>query len=228
MPQLNGNQLKLLALASMTLDHMGLLLFPHILVLRVIGRLAFPIFSFMIAEGWQYTHDRKRYFLTLLVLGIAFQLVYLVVDNSLHLCIFITYVLSLCLIGAVEWAQKQTGRRAWLVPAFVVVAELFLCEGLPWVLLQYGFDVDYGFFGVLLPALVYFPRSKRAKLGWLAVGLLALSLRLGWVQIACLLSLPVLYIYNGKRGKLRLKNLFYIYYPAHLAGLWCISMLVSG
>ena len=58
---LTGNQLKLLALFAMTCDHVGLQLLPQFIILRIIGRLAAPLFAYMIAEGCRYTHNRGRY-----------------------------------------------------------------------------------------------------------------------------------------------------------------------
>ena len=59
---LNGNHLKLIAAFTMLLDHVGILLFPQIRLLRILGRLAYPIFAFMIAEGCRYTKNKLRYF----------------------------------------------------------------------------------------------------------------------------------------------------------------------
>ena len=67
-PQLTSNELKLFALVVMTVDHIGALLLPQYSVLRIIGRLAFPIFAYMIAEGCAHTSSRLRYFLTILCL----------------------------------------------------------------------------------------------------------------------------------------------------------------
>ena len=72
---LNNNQLKILALVTMTADHVGLQLLPQYDILRVIGRLAFPIFAYMIAEGCRYTRDRKRYLLTLALMAAVYQIV---------------------------------------------------------------------------------------------------------------------------------------------------------
>ena len=58
-PGLTGNQLKLIALITMTIDHIGFMLLPQVKILRAIGRIAFPIFAYMIAEGCQYTRNRK-------------------------------------------------------------------------------------------------------------------------------------------------------------------------
>ena len=58
---ISGNQLKIIALVAMTWDHMGKQLFPQIGWLQIVGRLAFPIFAYMIAEGCAYTKNRKKY-----------------------------------------------------------------------------------------------------------------------------------------------------------------------
>ena len=60
---LSGNALKLIAAAAMVVDHAGLMFFPGNLLPRILGRLAYPIFAFMIAEGSKYTRSRKKYFL---------------------------------------------------------------------------------------------------------------------------------------------------------------------
>ena len=62
-PGLTGNQLKLIALFAMTCDHVGMQIFPQLLWLRMIGRLAMPIYAFMIAEGCRHTRNRKKYLL---------------------------------------------------------------------------------------------------------------------------------------------------------------------
>lgn len=62
MKQLTKNQLKILAMVCMTIDHIGAMLFPQAVWLRVIGRLAFPLFSYCIAEGCRYTRNKARYF----------------------------------------------------------------------------------------------------------------------------------------------------------------------
>ena len=60
---LSGNMLKIIAAVSMFIDHMGAVLFPGVMIFRILGRIAFPIFAFMIAEGCRYTKNRIKYFL---------------------------------------------------------------------------------------------------------------------------------------------------------------------
>ena len=68
---LSALDLKLLAMAAMLVDHMGYLLFPTAMWMRYVGRLAFPIFAFQIAEGWYRTHDREKYTLRLLICAVV-------------------------------------------------------------------------------------------------------------------------------------------------------------
>ena len=73
---LTGNALKIIAAASMTLDHIGVILFPQVEILRILGRLALPIFAFMIAEGCKYTRNRRKYFGMVFGLGTVCLVVY--------------------------------------------------------------------------------------------------------------------------------------------------------
>ena len=68
---LSNNQLKILAIITMFIDHFGLQLFPQLKILRIIGRIALPIFAYMIAEGCFYTKNRLKYLLQLLILGLG-------------------------------------------------------------------------------------------------------------------------------------------------------------
>ena len=88
---LTGNQLKLLALIAMTCDHVGLQLLPQFIILRIIGRLAAPLFAYMIAEGCRYTHDRGRYLGRLLGMAALCQIAYFAAMRSLYQCIFVTF-----------------------------------------------------------------------------------------------------------------------------------------
>lgn len=218
---LTGNQLKLIAMLTMTIDHIGVILLPQYRILRIIGRLSMPIYAFMIAEGCHHTHDRKAYFLRLLGLALLCQVVYAAVDRSLYQCILVTFSLSVGLICAVEnaWDKKTPG--SLLAAAGLTAAVYLICEKLP--LFLPGFHVDYGIWGVLLPVIVYFGGRDIVAFG---LGVLLLCLSIGHTQWWAMLSIPLLALYNGQRGTHRLGWLFYLYYPAHLVILYAISYLV--
>ena len=225
---LSGNQLKLIALVSMTLDHLGLLLFWQHLAFRIVGRLAFPIFAWMIAEGCRYTRSMGRYLGMMAAVATLCQIVYFVTLRSLDMCIMVTFSLSVSLCWLIKLAQEKKNILFGFLAAFGVIALFFITDILP-ILLQdkADFGVDYGFLGVMLPVVLYLCKGKRMQLLLAAGILLLMALWSVWkVQIFALLALPLLALYNGKRGKWKLKWLFYIYYPAHLAVIWLLGMLI--
>ena len=219
--------LKMIAAASMLLDHMGLILFPNLAVLRIAGRLAFPLFAYCVGEGFQYTRSRKRYFLQIFLLGLVCQAAYAASGGELHyLGVLLTFSFSILLMWAADMAgalwRSKTGRgRAWLTAAGVIA-------GL--ILLLHAVEVDYGLFGILLPVFAYAGRNRREKLLLFSLGLVALCIDLtkhgGFdIQWWSLFSLPVLCLYNGRPGKYRWKSFFYVFYPAHLLLLYLLAML---
>ena len=219
---LTGNALKILAAVFMTADHAGILLFPRSTFLRIIGRLAFPIFAYMIAEGCRYTRNKKRYLGGILSLAVLCQAVYFVVDGSMYLSILFTFSLSILTIYALQRYQAvPTAGNALLLAGTVCGVYL----------LNQWFTIDYGFFGCIVPVLAALPRQQdsgvnRRRIALFSVGLALLSLDLGGIQPYCLLSLPLLLLYSGKRGKANLKYFFYLFYPIHLAVLQGLAFLL--
>ena len=222
---LNGNQLKIIALLTMTLDHMYVMLFPDQLWLHILGRIAFPIFAFMVAEGCRHTRNKKKYLAIILTEGIILQLIFGLAMKSLYMNILITLSLSIIVIYALEGVERRTDAKSVTIFALVLAAVVFLALGLPRLLPQSGFYIDYGVGGVLLPVLVYAGRNKTEKLLWLAIGLVLIALSVGGAQYWSLLAVPLLCLYNGTRGRRNLKYLFYIYYPLHLAAIYAISLI---
>lgn len=224
--QLTGNQLKLFALFAMTLDHVGKQLLPQYDILQIIGRLAFPIFAYMIAEGCRYTKNRRKYLLTITSLALLCQLVYFLAMGSLYMCILVTFTLSICIIYAIDYALEQKTFCSWLMAVIVCGAVYFISVPLPRLLYNTDFAIDYGIFGILLSVFVYFAKTKYGKLFMAALSLFALCLTWGGIQWYSLLALIPLIFYNGERGKAKFKNLFYIYYPLHLVCIYLISLLL--
>ncbi len=238
---LSGNALKLIAAAAMLIDHMGLMFFPNQLWMRVLGRLAMPIYGFMIAEGCKYTRSRLRYFLTVAVLAAVCQIVYYVFDGSLYFSILVTFSLSILVTYCWQflresWAAAESplGQRilsGLLFPAAVA--------GVWW--LNQVLTIDYGFWGCMLPVIAGLFRQRRGApadglsgldrpeihVGMLALGAALLAWDLGGVQIYGLLTVPLLLCYSGQRGKWGLKYFFYIFYPVHLALLQLVQILMG-
>ena len=223
---LTNNQLKLIALVSMTVDHVGMVLFPKLLWLRLIGRLAFPIFAYMIAEGCRHTKGMPRYLGTLAASAAVCQLVYFFVMGSLYQCIMVTFACAVGIIALIRRAQQTKKRYWWALAALGIAAAFFAAQLLPGLLPETDFGIDYGFEGIMLPVVVYLC-PKRWRLA-VMVPMLALVTLGGWEgQWMALAALPLLACYNGNRGALNLKWLFYIYYPAHLVALQALALLLG-
>ena len=79
---LTNNQLKIIAMVSMVLDHVGLLFFSDMIIFRVLGRIAFPIFAYMIAEGCRYTKNRAKYLGIIAGMGTVFQIPWTFIDEN--------------------------------------------------------------------------------------------------------------------------------------------------
>jgi hypothetical protein len=209
-----NNQLKIIAMVCMLIDHVGAYLLPQYRWMRIVGRLAYPIFAYMIAEGCHHTRNRLRHLLVMAGFAAVCQLVYYFALDSLYMCILVTFTLSIGLIYAIDIFRKHKGIFSGLLAAMVFGAVLYACYFLPGKLP--GFYIDYSFLGVMLPVVIYLVPDRQGKLFAAAVVMIAMSGAWGNSQWYALLALPLLALYNEKRGKASLKYLFYIFYPAHL------------
>ena len=226
---LSGNALKIIAAFSMLADHAGFLFFPQTEGLRIVGRLAFPIFAFMIAEGCRYSRNRLRYFLSVFLLGVTCQVVYTIAGSDGRMNVLITFSLSIALICLLQTAKERMSAVWWLLFAAAVIGFQFL--------LQYIW-VDYGFWGVMTPLFASLFQTRRGfpthkydrhtvHVVALAMGLAMLAHALGGIQVYGLLAIPVLLLYSGQRGKWKLKYFFYLFYPLHLAALQILAWILT-
>ena len=227
---LSGNMLKLFAALAMTVDHIGVILFPRITILRVIGRFAFPIFAFMIAQGCHYTRNKVRYFLTVFGVGAVCQLTLFCYNGSLEMNILITFSLSVLLIYALQFFKEALFSSHSNFLQLYGSLLLLLGGVLGVFVLGTYVDLDYGATGVMVPlfAALLHPAKKAEgtplhrlqdpipEVLVMALGLLILAIDDGGTQYYSLLCVPLLCLYSGKRGKYKLKYFFYIFYPAHL------------
>lgn len=234
---LDGATMKLIACALMLIDHIGYYLFPSAIAWRIVGRLAFPLFAFFVAEGCRYTRNKPKRLLTIFGVGVLCEVLYILRYGHYDGNVFFTFTLSVVLIFLWQAVKLQMVKNPWVSVISIAAYGVLLCGVFEFVR---SVPVEYGFFGVVAPlAAAAFdykdgeaPRFMKRldcrpiKLLMFGIALLMLSLRLGGVQGWCLLSLPLLMLYNGKAGTHKLKYGFYVFYPAHLIVLEIVRAIV--
>lgn len=251
--QFNSFQLKILALCSMTIDHIGAVLlaglFPSqaflhesrslfditaialewrglyclMLVCRLIGRLAFPLFCFLLVQGFRHSHNRQRYALRLAVFALISEPFF---DLAVHGRLFdlesqnVFFTLLYGLLLLMLWHSSAS------YPLRLI--GLFSLVGLAW-----WSNCDYDLYGLtlifLLDRLIR-PDPDRQMPMYRLSRQLSEQLLLGFYllfQMTACLSVPLLAAFNGERGR-KQGLLFYLYYPLHLAVLVLLRMIISG
>lgn len=232
---LSGTSLKIFALLCMTTDHIGSRLLPAddplYLPFRIVGRLAFPIFAYMIAEGCRYTHHKLKYFFCVMGLGVICQIFYIIYDKSLSFNILISLGLSILIIYVMDLGKNSYKYYYKIVTVFFIFIIYFITELAPVIfpqLKEAKYHFDYGFFGIMLPVATALFEERRYRLLMFSLGLVALSISLSSIQWWCLLSIIPIALYSGERGKYSLKYVFYLYYPLHLLVIQGIKYLIES
>jgi hypothetical protein len=210
--------LKMIAVITMLTDHIGAIFYPQYLILRVIGRLAFPIYCFLLAEGFFHTGNRKKYGQRLFLFALLSEIPY---DLAFHQTffylgaqnVFLTLFIGLVLMDTLSHLSTRkgyvlSGAAAVMIAAFAA-----------WFI-----GSDYGAQGILLITVFYLMRGrqKARNVSYTAVTVcFNLSNQLQWFSVAALLPIC---LYNGKKGP-SCKYFFYAFYPVHLLilhGIWVI------
>ena len=230
---LDGGALKLIAAALMLIDHVGAILLPETVILRCIGRLAFPVFAFFVTEGYTHTRDFRKYVLRMAAWAVvseaSFNLENGLIFDLTRQNVLWTFCLALLTLRGLEELRRETGGARYLGCGAALAAGFAAGELL---------RVDYGGWGVLSVALFYLCREGRYArcgllLGMLVLNGLCISSRtvpaFGIavpIQILAAAALPVIWLYNGRSGvNRRWRWAFYAFYPAHLLVLEGIQAL---
>ena len=222
---LSNNQLKIIAMISMLIDHIGHTLFPNVIILRILGRIAFPIFAYMIAEGCLHTKNRLKYLLHLLILGLGCQIVYFIAMGSLYQGILLTFSLSIILIYTLDYFIKKKNVLSFIIAILTTLLIITISGVLPYFFKKSGFEFDYGLIGVFAPVLIYYAKHKLFKLIAVTICIVLLAIQYNSIEIYSLIALLFLVLYNNKRGKYNLKYMFYIFYPLHLVVVYLLSLM---
>ena len=237
---MNRQQIKLLAIAAMTIDHIALVFVPSgsilYYVMRLIGRLTAPLMAFMLTEGYRFTRSRSRYLLRLVIFALISQPFYFrlacgrALESILEYCTHKNVMMSLA-IGLLIMMLFDSNIKSctsivllgclislahfcdwsYLIPAWTII---FFC--------YYKRDTQkmivlFALVSVTLQTLLYLKEFD--------------SFALFSFQYGTLLALIPISMYNGQRGNVRHKNLnrwfFYVYYPAHMTVLMIIKALLD-
>jgi hypothetical protein len=209
---LNGLVLKLIALTTMIIDHYGAIFQPSEMTFRMIGRLAFPIYCFLLVEGFIHTSNIKKYAFRLLAFALISEIPF---DYAFyrgihwgHQNIFFTLFIGLLAMYFIDRKDVQESASP-LIAVGAAAAATFLAT-------------DYRFIGIIYILVFYYSRNlPPVRRMSLVAGIIFLTnlVSTGWIQQYSLLSLPVLLTYNNKPGpKIKpLQYAFYWAYPLHLA-----------
>lgn len=211
---ISGFTLKCIAMVCMLIDHTGAVLFPQYRVLRIIGRLAFPIYCFLLVEGAMHTKDIRKYELRLLGFALLSEIPFdLAFRGGLfrmdHQNVFFTLFLG---VVAVDMA-KQCKNKLYVALIFMMM--IILAEFL---------NTDYGGKGVVFIFCYYLLYERKIVKQIMFVVENILLYGVGIQAYASLAVVPML-LYNGKKGP-SLKYFFYAFYPLHLLILYLIVRII--
>ena len=212
--------LKIIAVISMLIDHSGYLIFNGFSFMNYIGRLSFPIFAFLITEGYIHTSNLKKYFSRLLIFAIISQIPFMLLfpgDFTLN----ILFTLALGLLATTIYSKLTNKFLGILFVTFcAILAKLLHC--------------DYGWFGIAIIFIFYILKNKKIYMNMIFVFTTFINylyyfsktLRIEYLLIFlfCNLSLIPINLYNGKKGK-NIKYFLYLFYPLHLVLLYLIKLI---
>ena len=258
-PGITESTLKLIAIVTMAIDHVGAGLLERMIkwygfytleteeqmekwmavhghlyyidmVLRSIGRVAFPIFCFMIVEGFFHTRNRFKYAARLFMFGIISEIPFdLMLKGRMFDFGYQNVYFTLCLGLLSIWALERITSLEKLKNCHIIV------KGIIMVITVAVFGVlaelmmtDYGAFGVLAISVMYVMRRfvKKAMNKWIFLsGIFSLMISNPFEGFAALAT-PFVVKYNGERG-LKLKYLFYAFYPVHLFIIYLITRMLG-
>ena len=210
---LSGSILKVIAMISMVIDHIALYLMEDDTILyetmRCIGRIAFPVFAFLITEGFIHTRSRYRYFFTLLGFAVISEISWYLLNGAdgTHNVMF-TLALGVASLMVLENLQQRSRVLGFL-----------------WILgmagLAFWLGVDYEWRGILIIVIFYlfngyghsFPYSRGMQF------FCTFALMMHYGVMGSVVACMILYVYNGTRGFVQgsiAKYGFYAFYPVHL------------
>ena len=215
---LDGTTLKIIAMICMILDHVGDNFFPEQIWMRIIGRMALPIFAFCVAEGYMHTHDKMKYMYRMGIFALISEIPFDLVTSGkvlefTHQNVMMTFFWAILGLILYESMAKNGNKTSELLSGVIIfhfaITSVFM-------------GMDYNILAVGLIFIYYFLRNKAPVINNLAAATYHVILRNVGIYWFGLLGFIPIFLYNGKRGK-GLKWLFYLFYPCHLLLIWLLK-----
>ena len=215
--------LKIIAVITMLFDHVGHIIFNQISFMNYIGRLSFPIFAFLITEGYKYTKNLKKYFARLLIFATISQIPYMLFIStfSISFSLNILFTLALGLLGITLYDKIK------YKPLGIIIVILFSS-------IAHYLHFDYGWFGIAIIFIFYIFKEKKLLmnlffciavfLNYFYNYLTSLRIEYLFIILFCSLSIIPINLYNQKKGK-DIKYFLYVFYPLHLIVLYLFSFI---
>ena len=247
--EITGTGFKTIAVVTMLIDHIavGILLYwlnqqtdmvvfnrfkDVYWVMRGIGRMAFPIYCYMLVEGFLHTSNLKKYVLRILAMAVVSELPFdlalrwKLIDWShnnvmweLALGLFVLFLIHSVLYKTADTIQDERLRR--LIAAAIMLAGMGI---------GYLLKLDYSEGGIACITAMYFLYgvSKEQRITSFGIGVLMLALMSGKIEVLAFIMLIPLFFYNGKRGhdSKALRVFFYTFYPVHLIIIYLVRLIL--
>ncbi len=195
----NTNLLKILAIIFMLIDHIGFAFFPKLVILRCIGRLAFPLFFYSTFVGYFKTKNLKKYILRLLQLAIVSELPFYLLLGDIKLNVCFALLLELLFLYFLD-NKKYVGYILLFTASLILVPIL---EYAPYVL--------------FLTPLFYYTKNTKwlFSISYVLFYLIMICIGFNPIYLCCILDLPLLIINIKSNIKIN-KYFFYAFYPIHI------------
>ncbi len=203
--------LKLIACISMVFDHCGAYLFPEAVWMRYVGRFSFPIYAFLLTEGFRHTRNIKKYLFRLLLFALVSEIPYDLLGHDTFFYpgsqnAFFTLFSGLLMLYIMEWTNSTALKCFILISVMAITEICHFNYRYPGIFMIFAFD--------------YFRDLPILR----DLNIIAANIRLYYakIQVAGSLAIIPISLYNGKRGP-SWKVFFYLFYPIHLMVIYFVK-----
>lgn len=220
----NTEILKIIAVITMVIDHIGAIFLPQYAILRYIGRMAFPMFTYAVAVGYRYTHNKKKYFRNLFIFGIITIPFYVFAFGKVRTNTMLEFAALILFLYFLDNTNKLYKPLAtFLIIVLCTITEIFI---LPLI----GFSHEYGLYGILMGIIFYYFDVKHyhpiITLMLFSFITICYGNRIQMIAPVAYIIIICINMFDFSKIKLN-KWFFYIFYPGHLALFGLIKLIIQ-